>query len=124
MGRLISRSEMRRRSMTRDHRYSARADRACRRWTWVSLWPRLFFSEGALRSCLRHVAELLRLVGGELLGLLLPRDRAPAGGREEEVVDVAGRGLPRRERDGRPGRCPATPPWSARAPGTGGGPRR
>ena len=84
--------------MTRDHRYSARTDRACRRWTWVSLWPRDFLSDGGLRSCLRQVAELLRLVGGELLGLLLPRDRAPARGREQEVVDVAGRDRARRER--------------------------
>ena len=49
--------------MTRDHRYSARTDRACRRWTWVSLWPRPFLSEGDLRSCLRHVPSCFACLG-------------------------------------------------------------
>ena len=51
-----------------------------------------------MRSCLRHVPSCFAWLGGELLGLLLVRDRAPALGREQEVVDVAGRDRARRER--------------------------
>ena len=53
---------------------------------------------GRLLELLAPGCQLLRLLRGQLPRLLLPRDRAPALGGEQEVMHVAGRDRSRRER--------------------------